>query len=75
MGTSENKLTSLAAKDDDSVAKGEKRTYYPTLYISKDIGLEQEDVGKDMIITLKAKVVCVTKDSCYMKALSINLGR
>ncbi len=40
-----------------------KRDYYPSLYIIKDVGLTEEDVGSTMKVEAVIKVVSVTKRS------------
>lgn len=61
------------------------KVYYPTVYISdKDLGLGEEDVGKEMMATIKVKVRGVSMNkregdkkshSIDLDILSIELGK
>ena len=68
-----------------SVSSEKNKVYYPTVYISdKDLGLGEEDVGKEMMATVKIKVRGVSMNkregdkkshSIDLDLLSIELGK
>ncbi|MFA6142499.1 MAG: hypothetical protein WC738_04300 [Candidatus Omnitrophota bacterium] len=83
-------MVDLGKKHDNTggpveATKSENKVYYPTVYISdKDLGLGEEDVGKEMMATVKVKVRGVSMNkregdkkshSIDLDILSIDLGK
>lgn len=65
-------------------AKAKRETYYPSLHIDKDIGLDEKDVGRTMTAQVRIKVTSVEKrvsdkggkrETCGLDILAIELGK
>lgn len=64
-----------------STSSEKNKTYYPSVYVDKDLGLGEKDVGKEMMALVKIKVKSVEKrmsekkktDTVSFDILGINL--
>jgi len=70
------------SEGEQPVVSAKKEIYYPSFYLDKDLGLDEKEVGKEILALVKLKVKSVEKrisenkktDNVSFDVLSININ-